>query len=386
MSQPQSLLVPSQILQPNLPPSAHVYNHMPVQARQYAPPTLANQPSQQDLDSLHTDLQGLVNGAKEEWSRNLNDTNVQYRLENLLHLQQILNTQRLPSDQIQLVRHQISLLSISAQPNLPVHPITSQPGYVTNLPQEASSQLAALLQSQLPSSSLPLIPEPNAHTTPQPAPPKTPSPAPQQNLYLSSLLSPDNLASILAAASAPQPPPVTSSAPLGGPPTPTLFNVQAGPISISENTTSSGDSLMASLRKAGILPPVSETSINGGHTPAAQVPFMSSLPPNDVKLTSASLKMCEILSLQSLSALTLSSLRPHLIESLFVRFPNQCSTCGKRFLATEEGRAKKARHLDWHFRTKMRRDDSIRRGQSRSWYVSETVSDRIVFPPINYAS
>ena len=40
-------------------------------------------------------------------------------------------------------------------------------------------------------------------------------------------------------------------------------------------------------------------------------------------------------------------------------------------MATEEGRAKKARHLDWHFRTNQRIADSANRGQSRSWYVDE---------------
>ena len=51
--------------------------------------------------------------------------------------------------------------------------------------------------------------------------------------------------------------------------------------------------------------------------------------------------------------------------------PNQCTICGRRFLATEEGRAKKARHLDWHFRTNQRIAESTNRGQSRSWYVDE---------------
>jgi len=58
--------------------------------------------------------------------------------------------------------------------------------------------------------------------------------------------------------------------------------------------------------------------------------------------------------------------------------PNQCSTCGRRFLATEDGRTKKARHLDWHFRTNQRIADSVKRGQSRSWYVDELVSIWIV--------
>lgn len=65
--------------------------------------------------------------------------------------------------------------------------------------------------------------------------------------------------------------------------------------------------------------------------------------------------------------------RPHLISVLYEARPNQCSTCGRRFLATEEGREKKARHLDWHFRTNQRLADSAKRGQSRSWYVDELV-------------
>jgi len=38
---------------------------------------------------------------------------------------------------------------------------------------------------------------------------------------------------------------------------------------------------------------------------------------------------------------------------------------------TEAGRTRKARHLDWHFRTNQRIADSSQRGHSRSWYLDE---------------
>lgn len=66
--------------------------------------------------------------------------------------------------------------------------------------------------------------------------------------------------------------------------------------------------------------------------------------------------------------------RPHLIAALYDSFPSQCSTCGKRFVATAEGKKRKEKHLDWHFRIRIKREDAARRGQSRSWYVSELVS------------
>lgn len=95
---------------------------------------------------------------------------------------------------------------------------------------------------------------------------------------------------------------------------------------------------------------------------------------NDVRLTSASLKVYVDLPLPPLFILLIVSRpRPHLISLLYDARPNQCSTCGRRFLLTKEGKDKKARHLDWHFRTNQRLADSARRGQSRSWYVDEMV-------------
>ena len=60
-----------------------------------------------------------------------------------------------------------------------------------------------------------------------------------------------------------------------------------------------------------------------------------------------------------------------MISFLYESQPNQCTTCGRRFLATEDGREKKRRHYDYHFRTNQRINDTAKRAQNRSWYVDE---------------
>ena len=73
-----------------------------------------------------------------------------------------------------------------------------------------------------------------------------------------------------------------------------------------------------------------------------------------------------------MTAASLKTFRPELVHALYDAQLNQCSTCGRRFLATEEGRAKKDRHLDWHFRTNQRMADaSISRGAHRDWFLPE---------------
>jgi pre-mRNA cleavage complex 2 protein Pcf11 len=46
--------------------------------------------------------------------------------------------------------------------------------------------------------------------------------------------------------------------------------------------------------------------------------------------------------------------RRHFIDSLFKIYPDQCRQCGRRFLGTPEGKAKKTEHMDWHFRVNSR--------------------------------
>ena len=68
-----------------------------------------------------------------------------------------------------------------------------------------------------------------------------------------------------------------------------------------------------------------------------------------------------------------NSPRIALVVSLYDAKSNRCGTCGRRFPATAEGREKKARHLDWHFKTNQRMVEATKRAQTRSWYVDEGV-------------
>ena len=69
--------------------------------------------------------------------------------------------------------------------------------------------------------------------------------------------------------------------------------------------------------------------------------------------------------------MTTYSPRPHLIASLYNARPSQCSTCGRRFATDATGKARKARHLDYHFRTNRRLAESTRSSVNRAWYVDE---------------
>jgi hypothetical protein len=66
--------------------------------------------------------------------------------------------------------------------------------------------------------------------------------------------------------------------------------------------------------------------------------------------------------------------RPHLIASLYEHLGVSCTQCGRRFPTDEEGKKKKAAHMDWHFRVRQRMEEAETKGQHRSWYVDELVS------------
>lgn len=56
---------------------------------------------------------------------------------------------------------------------------------------------------------------------------------------------------------------------------------------------------------------------------------------------------------------------------LFERQGQPCAQCGRRFQIDEEGKKKKAAHMDWHFRVHLRMAEAEKRGQHRSYYVDE---------------
>ena len=232
---------------------------------------------------------------------------------------------------------------------------------------------------QVPVSS-PFTPTPYAQPTPQsihpvqqpyqPSPHVPQSQTPTSQAFLDS----QNLAEIMARAQRAQATPSTPHVSLPqNQPTPTTLSSQSAPTD-----------LLASLRAQGVLPAGLSTPVNGSsgyyppsvtNTPSIQSTNTIAAPStSDLEITSASLKKCVLHSGIWFNALLSKSRpRPYLVSALYEARPNQCTTCGKRFLATEEGRKKKARHLDWHFRTNQRLAESAKRGQSRSWYVDELV-------------
>lgn len=87
-------------------------------------------------------------------------------------------------------------------------------------------------------------------------------------------------------------------------------------------------------------------------------------------MSSASKKSDSQLALVDLTSASLSKPRPDLIPLLYGSMPKLCSTCGKRFPDSAEGRKVREAHLDWHFRVnkKLREENWT---QMRSWYISE---------------
>ncbi|KAL8925934.1 MAG: hypothetical protein Q9208_003247 [Pyrenodesmia sp. 3 TL-2023] len=340
----------------NQPPQ-HPQPTPPTYQLPYQPPTPTSYASQpqpqpqpppiQDLSSLHRDIENLISTKKHEFAARHWDTELQTKLKALLDLQSVMRTRHLSPNDIQLIRDQVSHLGQTSRP-----------------------------APSLPPASMPLpnpVPTPVASTYPVVPPPTNPPSADIQ-----SLLSSNALAEILAsAARAKQNTPVPST-PRNVPPHQYRpETVSQAPQNPTSTTSTNTTSLLANLQALGMLKPHASTS--NGALPAPQSsPFYSPahlVNPNTPSMQAAHPArppLAEVLNDVQLTNASLKIPRPQLVEAkLFDARPNQCSTCGQRFLATEEGKKKKARHLDWHFRTNQRLADSAKRIQSRSWYVDE---------------
>ena len=283
-----------------------------------------NVPPPLNLDSLRNDLSALIGNAKADWSRNMTDPSINNHLKALLDLEHIISTQSLGPGQYAAIHDRISDLSRAPSRQLPMQ-------------------------------------QNNGHPPPQTLP-LNPLLLPQQGPTLDSLLGAGNVAALLASVNArplqPTPPPQTA--------TPSLNTAQfPGPPSNAQNPASAID-ILAAFKAAGVLTGQTDaaTAQSGQNTllsalsqslgSQASIRGFNTLP-EDVPLTSASLKIE----------------RPHLISSLYANRGNQCHTCGRRFMATGEGKKRKAAHLDWHFKVNQRMIEAAKRGQNRSWYVDE---------------
>ncbi|KAG2219580.1 hypothetical protein INT45_002538 [Circinella minor] len=67
----------------------------------------------------------------------------------------------------------------------------------------------------------------------------------------------------------------------------------------------------------------------------------------------------------------LQIVRSGAIELLYSGLPLQCKQCGFRYPKTSEGQSKMDAHLDSHFRQNRRMKERVKRGLSRSWFVTE---------------
>ncbi|EEH23142.2 hypothetical protein PABG_05353 [Paracoccidioides brasiliensis Pb03] len=279
-----------------------------------------------DLGALHRDIENLISNSRIDFANNPLDPSIQQRLKALLDLQNILQQQKLPQDQLRLIRDQVSQLSPPSQPPpraVPTPPVQSVQPMQQSQPSQPNLQallnpntIAELLKVRTNQQSLTPPPPPHipsflqqaATSTPPPPPPST-APALAENPLIASLRARGLL-----------PPPVTST-----PPTPTNLPF--------------------------ILPG------QAGYTAPVAIPQLSSLSEAkiNVQMTSASIKIP----------------RPSLIATLYEDKPNRCGTCGRRFQSDDQGKERKARHLDWHFKTNQRMTEAAKRGQSRSWYLDE---------------
>lgn len=302
-------------------------------------PTPQQQPQQQqrqqqdiDLSALNRDIEALITAARSDFANSPLDPSIQQRLKALLDLQGILQRQELTQEQLKLVRDQVSALA-----------------------PKSSIAVPSTVSSAIPVVSAPPMPIPPVQTISQP---------------LQQLLNTGTLAELIkttAACQQPTPPPRVQSimpqAPSSATPQPTVTSNPENP-------------LIAALRARGLLPPASAPPATST-TPTSNltsvfpfiVPGQVRYPPPVPTPQAADTSNVQI-NVQ-INTASIKIPRIALIATLYESKPNRCGTCGRRFFATEDGKEKKARHLDWHFRTNQRMTEAARRAQNRSWYVDE---------------
>ncbi|RAK80092.1 putative mRNA cleavage factor complex component Pcf11 [Aspergillus fijiensis CBS 313.89] len=291
------------------------------------------QRSEIDLSALNRDIESLIAAARGDFATNPLDSAVQQRLKALLDLQGILQRQELTQEQLRLVRDQVSALAPK--------PVIPAPQAPQNIPPVSIPPVAAT---------------PPAQTHSQP---------------LQQLLNPGMLAGLIKATAArqqPTPPPQMTGI---LPQIPILNSTPQPAVSATKENP-----LIAALRAQGLLPPASAPPTASTVPPPNIASAFPLIVPGQVRYTppvptpQAQGNAEGQMDVQ-MNTMSMKIPRYALISSLYEMRTNRCGTCGRRFFATEEGKEKKARHLDWHFRTNQRMSDAAKRAQNRSWYVDE---------------
>lgn len=308
---------PTPIFQPTPPPPTPHYTPA------LQPPSAAR--GSVDLVKLHADIDDLTTDAKIECATHPLDAAAQRKLASLQTLNEILDSGN--ASENDLIDIQNTIMQKIAEKNAITRPPALQ------LPIQTAGQ---------PSHSP--YPPPQPPTQQTSVPPSGPAAIPPPTALFNST----NLAELLRA---------TANQQIGQPPNfypTTQPGVGAPQYSAPPAPLTTENPIIAQLRASGLLS-ATPTPPQGVTPPIPALPSFSSNMGVEVKFTSTSIRTA----------------RPQMISAFLTSRPNQCSTCGRRFLSDESGKEKKARHLDWHFKTKARMLEAEKRGQNRSWYVDE---------------
>ena len=313
---------------PQIPQYLQHYQDSPQLQQQqvYNPPQPYQMPYQHaptpaptiDMHKLHTDIDSLTIDAKIELATHPMEHTAQKRLVTLQTLKEMLDSGTASGNDAVEIRksidHQLAQKRI----------LPPQPPAQMHFPQ--SYMVPPQQYAQVP---------PTTHHMQQL---QTPAPPPVVNST--------NLADLLRATAGqnPTPQPGVQQSQYGQP----AYAMSTPPVThtLPAQAAPAENPLIAQLRASGFLSGTSTPS--GGLTPSNSGVV-------EIRFTSASIKIP----------------RPQMVASFLGERPNQCGTCGRRFTSDDIGKEKKARHLDWHFKTKARMMEAERRGQNRSWYVDE---------------
>lgn len=326
-----------------------------------------------DYQSLRNDISSLATKLQAQFAANPYDQATRTKLDALLQLQKLVNAGDIPSSALQSVRDQVSSVAATLGSQTTPAPHTS-----LSLPQWHSSSAIPQWQNHVPVS----------HSLQHPLTVGTYAQQPTQHGQTSAaFLAPEalsNLQALLANGHKPSTPQMRTAVPaLQNASHAQLNQVQSSVTSAPPTNTSD---LLAALAKSGVLSnlPSASTASSSilASIPPTQPPstvdllksLQSVLPPasktGTPAMTAAPLQRRNLRI--PITSVALKVFHPELVRSLYDDQPNQCSNCGRRFLATDEGRAMKERHLDWHFRTNQRMSDAnLARSQHRNWFVDE---------------
>jgi pre-mRNA cleavage complex 2 protein Pcf11 len=341
------------------------YQSTPVQQGGYPYAQPPQQQPQNDVESIKRDLIGVIHQTQRDFASDPSSPKIQQKLKALLELQQVLNSQQLPPQSLQAVAAQIAQLSVPAtpQPN-PTPPVSSTPQWMA--------------PAQVPQ--FPFQPPPSFAQAPSAPPPFMQQPPPMPAFNPQQL---GSLAALFQNNQKPSTPQIREAVPsLENAPHASLHSIQNQPSAAP--TPQFGNDLIASLTKAGLMKPPSATPV--GFIPSVPVP--AAVPPptdlmamlstlhkrNSSQTTGGKIPLMPATAHGKPTVPTtnaaLKTFRPELLRALYSDQPNQCSTCGRRFLSTPEGRANKARHLDWHFRINQRLAEfsASRAAAHRHWF------------------